>query len=65
MIVAASPTYKATYTGMLKAFFDRYGSNGLAGLVAVPLMTGGAPVPLAGGGRAGPALQWASDCSSG
>jgi len=44
LIVAASPTYKATYTGMLKAFFDRYGSNGLAGSVAVPLMTGGAPV---------------------
>ncbi len=39
-----SPTYKATYTGMLKAFFDRYGSNGLAGSVAVPLMTGGAPI---------------------
>jgi FMN reductase len=44
LIVAASPTYKATYTGMLKAFFDRYGSNGLAGSVAVPLMTGGAPI---------------------
>jgi len=42
LIIAASPTYKATYTGMLKAFFDRYGSNGLAGSVAVPLMTGGA-----------------------
>jgi FMN reductase len=44
LIIAASPTYKATYTGMLKAFFDRYGSNGLAGSVAVPLMTGGAPI---------------------
>jgi FMN reductase len=42
LIIAASPTYKATYTGMLKAFFDRYGSNGLAGSVAVPLMTGAA-----------------------
>jgi FMN reductase len=41
LIVAASPTYKATYTGMLKAFLDRYGSNGLAGSVAVPVMTGG------------------------
>ena len=46
LIIAASPTYKATYTGMLKAFFDRYGSNGLAGSVAVPLMTGGAPIHL-------------------
>jgi FMN reductase len=35
--VFASPTYKAAYTGMLKAFLDRYGSNGLAG-TAVPLI---------------------------
>ena len=46
LIIAASPTYKATYTGMLKAFFDRYGNNGLAGSVAVPLMTGGAPIHM-------------------
>jgi FMN reductase len=39
--IFASPTYKASYTGMLKAFLDRYGSNGLAGTVAVPVMTGG------------------------
>ena len=26
---------------MLKAFLDRYGSDGLAGTVAVPVMTGG------------------------
>jgi len=31
---------KASYTGMLKAFFDRYGNNGLAGVTAVPVMTG-------------------------
>ncbi len=43
LAVFASPTYKASYTGMLKAFLDRYGANGLAGLVAVPLMTGGWP----------------------
>jgi FMN reductase len=41
--VFASPTYKASYTGMLKAFLDRYGSNGLAGVTAVPVMTGGWP----------------------
>ncbi|MBO0802327.1 MAG: NAD(P)H-dependent oxidoreductase [Nocardiopsaceae bacterium] len=41
--VFASPTYKAAYTGMLKAFLDRYGGNGLAGVVAVPVMTGGWP----------------------
>jgi FMN reductase len=39
--IFASPTYKAAYTGMLKAFLDRYGSNGLAGVLAVPVMTGG------------------------
>ncbi len=39
--IFASPTYKAAYTGLLKAFLDRYGSNGLAGVTAVPVMTGG------------------------
>ncbi|MCW2935455.1 MAG: NADPH-dependent reductase [Actinomycetia bacterium] len=41
--IFASPTYKASYTGLLKAFLDRYGSNGLAGVTAVPVMTGGWP----------------------
>jgi FMN reductase len=41
--IFASPTYKASFTGLLKAFLDRYGSNGLAGVTAVPLMTGGWP----------------------
>jgi FMN reductase len=38
--IFASPTYKATYTGLLKAFLDRYPANGLAGLTAIPLLTG-------------------------
>jgi FMN reductase len=42
VLVVASPTYKATYTGLLKAFFDRFASGSLAGVVAVPLMLGGA-----------------------
>jgi FMN reductase len=46
LIVVASPTYKATYTGLLKTFFDRFGSNALAGVVAVPLMLGGAPIHM-------------------
>ena len=41
VVVFASPTYKASYTGLLKAFLDRYGNDGLAGTVAVPVMTGG------------------------
>jgi FMN reductase len=44
VVVAASPTYKATYTGLLKAFFDRYGSEALAGTVGVAVMTGAAPI---------------------
>jgi FMN reductase len=39
-VVFASPTYKASYTGLLKAFLDRYPNNGLAGVTAVPVMTG-------------------------
>ena len=41
LIVVASPTYKAAYTGLLKAFFDRYDTHALAGAVAVPVMSGG------------------------
>jgi FMN reductase len=41
--VFASPTYKATYTGLLKVFLDRFaGGTGLSGL-SVPLMLGGSP----------------------
>jgi FMN reductase len=39
LVVFASPTYKATYTGLLKAFLDRYPANGLAGVVAIPVLT--------------------------
>jgi len=38
----ASPTYKATYTGLLKLFLDRFATDGLSG-VAVPLMLGAGP----------------------
>lgn len=40
LVVVASPTYKATYTGLLKGFLDRYPANGLRGVTAIPLMTG-------------------------
>ena len=37
----ASPTFKATYTGLLKLFLDRFsGQTGMRGVVAVPLMLG-------------------------
>lgn len=44
VLVVASPTYKASYTGLLKAFLDRYPTDGLAGVTAVPILTIGAPV---------------------
>ncbi|SRR6266545_2491811 len=41
VVVFASPTYKAAYTGLLKLFLDRFAAGtGLSGL-AVPLMLGG------------------------
>jgi len=40
VVIFASPTYKATYTGLLKVFLDRYPANGLAGVTAIPLLTG-------------------------
>lgn len=41
LVVVASPTYKGSYTGLLKLFLDRFaGGTGLKGL-AVPLMLGG------------------------
>ncbi len=43
LIIPACPVYKASYTGLLKAFLDRYGNNGLAGTVALPVMMGAAP----------------------
>ena len=41
--MVASPTYKATYTGLLKLFLDQIGTGDLAGVVAVPLMLGAGP----------------------
>jgi FMN reductase len=40
LLVVASPTYKATYTGLLKSFLDWYGTTGLSGVTAVPVMVG-------------------------
>ncbi|MFB7329205.1 NADPH-dependent FMN reductase [Streptomyces sp. NPDC056190] len=40
LAIFASPTYKATYTGLLKSFLDRYPANGLAGVTAIPVLTG-------------------------
>jgi FMN reductase len=40
-IVIATPVYKASYTGILKAFLDLLAQDGLSGKVVLPLATGG------------------------
>ncbi|HEY1134096.1 MAG TPA: NAD(P)H-dependent oxidoreductase [Nocardioides sp.] len=43
VVVVASPTYKGTYTGLLKLFLDRFSTTGLAGSIAVPFLLGAGP----------------------
>ncbi|KQV75378.1 NADPH-dependent FMN reductase [Aeromicrobium sp. Root344] len=45
LLIVASPTFKATYSGLLKVFLDQFaGGHGLEGCVTVPLMLGAGPV---------------------
>lgn len=41
VLVVGSPVYKATYTGLLKAFCDNVAHGELAGTLALPTMMGG------------------------
>jgi FMN reductase len=43
LLIVATPTYKATYTGLLKAFLDHVAAGALRGVVAIPVITVGAP----------------------
>ena len=43
LIIPASPTYRATYTGLLKVFFDLMPPDSLLGSYALPVQTGGSP----------------------
>ncbi|MBR8740194.1 NAD(P)H-dependent oxidoreductase [Nocardiopsis sp. MG754419] len=43
LLVVASPTYKATYTGLLKVFLDLLPTGGLDGVTAVPVLVMGSP----------------------
>jgi FMN reductase len=43
LLVVASPTFKATYTGILKLFLDQIPADGLAGVVGIPVMLGAGP----------------------
>jgi FMN reductase len=40
LLVVASPTYKASYTGLLKSFLDWFSTTGLSGVTVVPVMVG-------------------------
>jgi FMN reductase len=40
VVIFASPTYKATYTGLLKLVLDQVPQDGLAGVTAIPVMLG-------------------------
>ena len=45
-VVFASPTYKATYTGLLKLFLDQVPQDGFVGMTAFPVMLGAGPAHL-------------------
>jgi FMN reductase len=44
LVIVGSPTFKATYTGVLKLFLDQFATaEGMRGVTAVPLMLGAGP----------------------
>jgi Predicted flavoprotein len=51
ILIVATPVYKASYTGLLKAFLDGLGPNALSGTVAVPLVC-----------RRRPRMRWSARC---
>jgi len=46
VVVVSTPIYRATYSGLLKVFFDLLPQDALAGKVAIPIATGGGPAHL-------------------
>lgn len=43
IVVASTPVYRASYSGLLKVFFDLLPPGTLAGKLGVPIATGGVP----------------------
>lgn len=41
IVTASSPVYRATYSGLLKVFFDLLPQAALEGKIAIPILTGG------------------------
>jgi FMN reductase len=46
LLVVATPSYKGSYTGLLKLVFDQLPHQALGGVTAVPAVVAGAPVHL-------------------
>jgi FMN reductase len=46
ILVVSTPIYRATYSGLLKVFFDLLPPDALQGKVAIPIATGGGPAHL-------------------
>ncbi len=42
-LIVATPTYKGSFTGLIKQFLDQFDRDELAGRLTIPLMTGGSP----------------------
>lgn len=40
VVIAGTPVYRATYSGLLKVFFDLLPQDGLVGKIGVPIVTG-------------------------
>ena len=46
IVVASSPVYRASYSGLLKVFFDLLPQEALEGKIGVPILTGGSQAHL-------------------
>lgn len=58
ILVVATPVYKGSYTGLLKAFLDGYGPGGLENTLTVPLTIAASPQhSLAGSTHLQPVLD--------
>jgi FMN reductase len=43
LLLVATPSYKGSYTGLLKVFLDQVAAGALAGVAAVPIAVAGSP----------------------
>ena len=46
LLIVATPSYKGSYTGLLKLFFDQLPHQALAGITTVPVAIAGSPAHL-------------------